>query len=192
MYVKDSLGQQFIGDCQQLAQSIVPSYSPDLVVGVCTGGAIVAKQLLASGVLSASYAELTAQRPSTHYKKKIRLDLLLSWLPRWLCNLLRIMEVKRNVMAFNPLRVTPRHVVLTNEDQELICAAKRLLVVDDAVDSGATLRAVCEFLKCLNPKAELQTAVLTVTFPKPLQEPDFSLYRNVLLRFPWSADVNGG
>ena len=191
MYVKDCLGQQFIHDCQQLAQAIVPSYAPDLVVGICTGGAMVAKQLLASGVLRANYAELTAQRPSTHYKKKIRLDLLLCWLPKWLCNLLRIIEVKRNVMAFDPLRVTQRHVVLADEDKIMICMAKRLLVIDDAVDSGATLRTVCEFLQHINPNAELRTAVLTVTFPAPLQQPDFSLYRNVLLRFPWSADVRG-
>lgn len=69
-------------------------------------------------------------------------------------------------------------------------APARILVVDDAVDSGATLRTVIATIRSTWPDAEIRSAVLTVTRSRPLILPDYTLYpRGTLLRFPWSLDA---
>ena len=65
---------------------------------------------------------------------------------------------------------------------------RKVLIVDDAVDSGATMLAVAEALREANPEAEIRTAAITVTTPKPLITPDYSMYKD-LIRFPWSMDA---
>jgi len=70
--------------------------------------------------------------------------------------------------------------------------AQRVLVVDDAVDSGVTLATVLRLLRESSPPdTQFRSAVVTVTLAQPLAEPDFVLYRGVLCRFPWSFDAAG-
>jgi hypothetical protein len=58
------------------------------------------------------------------------------------------------------------------------------------VDSGATLAAVLGTLReVCGPTTQLRTAVITVTMEDPAVEPDYTLYRGVLCRFPWSFDA---
>lgn len=74
-----------------------------------------------------------------------------------------------------------------------VCAGsfgQRLLVVDDAVDSGVTLATVLNVLRALCPAGtEIRSAVVTVTLDGPLIQPDFALHRGILCRFPWSFDA---
>ena len=66
---------------------------------------------------------------------------------------------------------------------------KKILIIDDAIDSGDTLSAIVETLKKTNPKAKVATAVLTETTKNPAIRADYTLYRNqTLIRFPWSND----
>ena len=66
----------------------------------------------------------------------------------------------------------------------------RVLVADDAVDSGVTLNTVLSMLRALCPPAtDLRSAAITVTLDNPVVEPDYALYRGVLCRFPWSFDA---
>ena len=69
-------------------------------------------------------------------------------------------------------------------------ASARILIVDDAVDSGSTMAAVRKAINAIaNPSAVIKIAAITVTTPAPFIEPDFFLlYRYVLCRFPWSLD----
>lgn len=68
--------------------------------------------------------------------------------------------------------------------------AQNILIVDDAVDSGATLLAVVEAVRIDMPGAEVRSAVITQTTPSPVITPDYTLYNNrTLIRFPWSMDA---
>ena len=68
--------------------------------------------------------------------------------------------------------------------------APRLLVVDDAVDSGKTLATVLRALREACPAGtEIRSAAITVTLDNPVAEPDYALYRRVVCRFPWSFDA---
>jgi hypoxanthine phosphoribosyltransferase len=68
----------------------------------------------------------------------------------------------------------------------------RVLVVDDAIDSGATMATVVEQLRdAVGDGGEVRTAVLTITTRTAVFQPDFTLYRQTLCRFPWSHDFQG-
>ena len=64
-----------------------------------------------------------------------------------------------------------------------------ILVIDDSVDTGATLARVLDLLKHRAPDADLRSAVITVTTASPLIAPDYTLFRQKLCRFPWSLDA---
>ena len=84
----------------------------------------------------------------------------------------------------------PRRVVVTEEAEELIADSSRLLLVDDAVDGGHTLQTAWRRLRELTT-ADIRAAALVVTRDDPVRDPDYALFRGVLLRFPWSADTRG-
>lgn len=63
-----------------------------------------------------------------------------------------------------------------------------LLVVDDAADTGSTLLKATDTLHASLPGWNVVTAVITQTTDSPVAIPDFTLYKNTLIRFPWSAD----
>ena len=65
----------------------------------------------------------------------------------------------------------------------------KILVIDDAIDSGDTLFAIATTLKDMNPDARIDIAVMTETTRHPRIRANYTLYRNrTLIRFPWSND----
>jgi hypoxanthine phosphoribosyltransferase len=114
-------------------------------------------------------------------------------LPRQLTDLLRIWEVR---LLSNRRRVAiPIQPLDASETAAIVELAQnspeaRLLVVDDAVDSGVTLATVLQKLRQICPAhTQIRSAAITVTLDNPLVEPDFTLYRRVICRFPWSFDA---
>lgn len=78
-------------------------------------------------------------------------------------------------------------LIMPEIDEEVKC----VLIVDDAVDSGATLKAVVDKFKTVFPDKEIKTAAITVTGKKVMYYPDFCVYNNgTLIRTPWSIDMN--
>ena len=66
-----------------------------------------------------------------------------------------------------------------------------LLVIDDAVDSGLTLKYVVGVLRAsCNFPVEIFTAAITATrvSAERAVDPDFVLFDGTLIRFPWSTD----
>ncbi len=172
----------FAQSCRRLEREVASSFMPDLVVGIATGGDYVAVRMFGW----VPHVSLTLQRPTTAGKKRAGLLFgLLRRLPRRVSDLLRIAEAR--VLALR----TP-HVPRIELDPEFVSdlrAARRILVVDDAIDSGATMSAVLEAVRSVEGVREVRSAALTVTTPRPLVSPDFALWRDgVLVRFPWSND----
>ena len=65
---------------------------------------------------------------------------------------------------------------------------KSILIIDDAIDSGKTMFVVNENIKRRFPKAKIKIAVISWTLNESIIKPDFYLYKNILVRFPWSLD----
>lgn len=180
--------------CQQLSQRVKTSgYTPTLIIGIQTGGAEVAR-LLKRNFPEVEYCEVRISRPTTKQKGKGLTHRLLQYLPLGFCDMLRVVESRFNEwrsQGQRPVRIgklslpIEANLRLTSRP----ASQSRILLVDDAVDTGATLQMACEQLRSHYPDVEVRTAVITVTTAHPACEADFFLYHNrTLCRFPWSND----
>lgn len=176
--------ESFNAACAALGKKISGSYVPDLVVGILTGGEYVAARLFAD----TPHASVELRRPSTADKERAGLLFrLLRQSPRWVTDALRIAEAR--MLAMKTRKRQKRTVELPAEVIRMIEGARRVLVVDDAVDSGATLRDILDAVGRVPGRRELRSAAITVTTSRPLHIPDYYLYHNsTLIRFPWSKD----
>ena len=196
--------REFREGCGRLWDIAEQSFRPDLVVGIRSGGWWVAEEMkLARAPSGVVFVPLTCRRPTSDVKgKSPAFKLLLKTLPYAVLDLLRLLEyyaltlprcraVKKN--GAGDLRVPDT----TEVDAVRIAASRlrpgaRVLVVDDSLDSGATLASVIKTLRAVLPTdAAVRTAAFTVLGPAPIVDADFFLYRRINCRFPWSYDFHG-
>ncbi|WP_390225275.1 phosphoribosyltransferase [Brenneria goodwinii] len=190
MKVITALETDFHDLCDELSLLVKKNYTPDIIVGIATGGEVVAQSL--SKHFKVPLIIIKRQRNLTKYKSKFHLSKFLPYLPRSLNNFLRICEIKFNEKRFlfhNKLW-DPCDVILKSGDVSLLSGVNKILIVDDSVDSGSTMVDCIDFIRLYaDETAILKTASLNVTFSEPVITPDFFLYKDVLIRFPWSNDV---
>ena len=186
--------EKLIEKSKDLAKYIIESrWSPDLVIGIKTGGLYVAEILLeelhVNGIES-EYQVISLSRPSTHRKKAFKVDKFLKKLPYFVLDILRNLEVyiieqnKDNMYDPKKEKDIPQSENLLQQ----IKISKKILLVDDAIDTGSTVLAIKNYIYNINPATEVKIAVLTTTHKNPYIKADFSLYNRVLLRCPWAED----
>lgn len=186
-------------------------YIPDCILSIRSGGTYVAREIYPH----IPHQEVTLRRRSTGAKRSRGgqlLAMLLRHLPHRLTDRLRIMEsrlLRKNFRRRYSTRdsveeaVTEARGRIEGMTATLTQRYRRILVVDDAVDSGLTLAAVLATLHAAaatesgDTRPEIRSAVITVTTPDPVIRPDFYLYPHLspaddsltLIRFPWAADA---
>lgn len=172
---------QFTNACGRLQLAIeADGFSPDAVLAIARDGVFVA-ELMFQGV---PHFNVRLSRPSTSLKGAL-FRRIVKLLPLWLLNRLRIWESNR-------LEHRQRSAEKNLEIPALpdLSAYRRVLVVDDAVDSGTTLAAVMRSVAGNYPDMELRSAAITVTTRHPVMQPTYALYRDLtLIRFPWAPDA---
>lgn len=178
--------------CQRLASRIqATGFEPMLLIGIKQGGAEVAR-LMKSSFPDSHYCEVRISRPSTKQKGQGWMHRLLQKLPLVLCDLLRTLESRFNewrCQGQQPIRIG--QIALPADISLALSEAKsaRVLLIDDAIDTGATILQAQKQLQAQFPNLDIRVAVITVTTRKPVCEADFYLYHNrTLCRFPWSND----
>lgn len=177
----------------RLAREVMDSHPEpfDVVIAIRRGGAIVAQSFLKSfpAGMVRHYDEVELQRPSTKYKRH-SLTKLLRWLPRPCLNLMRIVEARLLERRHKRKGIKVKKLILPTDTTKHIGGhGAKILVIDDAIDSGATAKAVADAIHNANPSAEVRLLTITVTTPTPLIDADYALYRNrTLVRFHWSDD----
>lgn len=193
MKVVTLLDKAFDETCRDLAKQVDSSYKPDLIIGVLTGGGAVGQRVYKhfASLGDVLYAEISIERATTGIKRRFGLKKILRLLPEGLLNVLRVVEVL--LLELKATVVTPKRageiVLSAAVDKELSQGNKKVLVVDDCVDTGATLLKVSDFLKEKFPSSnQVKFAVVTKAHRKVLLEVDFFLFNRVLIRFPWSMD----
>lgn len=193
MRVISLLDGKFETACKDLSMKIFETYKPDIVIGVLTGGGYVGKELMKNFFEPQTiYAEVKVQRSSTAKKGNRFVHRVLQLLPYFVLNWLRMAEMlygSLNAKKYNPKR--EGNIQLADEvDVLLKKEARQILLVDDAIDTGATLKLIKDTLNQRYPLATIKIAVITVTSDKPFIDADYCLYHNkTLIRFPWSNDV---
>lgn len=135
--------------------------------------------------------DITLQRPSTK-RKDGSISRILKRLPLGILDIMRMTESTFLSLRRKMKRPTDLARVEIPEGVADILREKdfpKILVIDDAIDSGDTLFAIAETFRKTNENANLRIAVLTETTEAPRIRADYSLYRNkTLIRFPWSSD----
>ena len=189
---------RFAGACATLMQQVLTRYRPSLIVGVRTGGLVVAEAMARSIAEAIPVMPLTCRRSSTVAKSRLRvLPAVLAALPQPIVDRLRwtehrLLSAHRSRNAKAPQQIDQAEADAIGRHLANGSAAPRVLVVDDAVDSGITLATVLRLLQQVAPPVtEFRSAVVTVTCEQPIAQPDFVLYHGVLCRFPWSFDAAG-
>jgi len=181
--------------CTELADQ-VRGFEPDLIVGIATGGADIAAAL-AKALGGTRLAIVKSQRPGTRIKQGRLVSRVIAALPERLADLARWAEVeyrearyylqmfRHGVDRSDPVTRIERPESLA----EAVAGASRVLVVDDTLDSGQTLRGVVQAARAANPKAEIRSAVIATTWRRPPVLPDYVLQGRLLLRLPSSFDA---
>ncbi len=164
--------------------------NPDLVVGILSGGGHVLEAIKQHpNVKSSLFEVVTLQRQSTNVKQRF-LKPVLSILPYSILNWLRILEsnsVKAKISNLD-LEKLQDNIIAFDTVNTIAKPIKNMLIIDDAIDSGKTMFVVKNNLQQKFPKAKIKIAVLAWTIDSSIIKPDYYLYNNTLLRFPWSND----
>lgn len=176
--------------CRRLAEAAEDS-NPDVIVGIATGGVHVAAAMRDHFESDPANVVVRLSRPGTAVKQRLRGDLVLSRLPERAAYLLRWLEVawRERMLRQRPPATTTMQPELGIEAQDALATARRVLVIDDTVDSGRTLEAAVGAVRSYNPACEIRTAALASTWRRPPISPDYLLYPRALVRFHWSMDV---
>ena len=135
--------------------------------------------------------DVKLQRPSTR-RKEGRIGKNLRRLPYPVLDAMRKMESEMLALRrrIKGPEATPEVEMPEGLAATLTLNARpKILLIDDAIDSGDTLRAITETLKKTNPDTETEIAVITETMKRPCIRANHTLYRNrTLIRFPWASD----
>lgn len=184
---------EFEKACDSLAIKIAETGNIAALIGIRTGGATVAKLVfsrLKKQCKNIEYYEVGASRYSTVAKKSHGIKRIFKYSPMFFLDWLRIVEHYIVNLRMKLSDVVERSVRLDSGLVDYLAGLDggRLLIIDDAIDSGATVKILIDEINLINTELVVKVAVLVVTQEKPLVLPDMCLYQNVLIRFPWSSD----
>ena len=147
----------------------------DHVLYVEEGALLIGREIARQ--LGCGSSGVTARRKGQGFKKLVAP--LIALLPQRITHVLRGLELRSGVHR----KRSERHVHLP----EPLPPSARILLVDDAVDTGHSLLAVVEFLADAGVSREnIVTAAITVTSPDLVYTPHVFVYSE-LMTFPWSA-----
>lgn len=170
-------------DSHAWAKRIALSYKPDCVVYVAKAGFVIGYEI-ADELNIPLIGVITVREKGNKIK-----DLVAPFvrkLPDFVRNFLISMELKSGIHKRSKERTISWVDSECRSDKQ---EYKRLLVVDDSVDTGYSLLAVYDLLKKAFPNAEIKTAGLNVwDKSKAVFETDYCLYRNTLIKAPMSKD----
>jgi predicted phosphoribosyltransferase len=74
-------------------------------------------------------------------------------------------------------------------DRARIMSFGKIVVLDDAIDTGATMKSVIDALRASGCNGRILTIVFAWTNVRSLVRPDFWYKESVLVKFPWSHDL---
>ena len=176
--------------CLDLYRNVLSSFSPEILISIATGGDYVAQEIVNKNAIE--WRSVKLQRPSTKNKNRHVTTLFTKTmtlvLPYFMLNLFRNAEHYFLLITNKGIRYNDVRAVSIQIDRELL-VNKKILIIDDAVDSGATLASVRERIEALTDGlSHVKTAAIVVTSRDSIIKPDFFLYEYCLIRFPWSLD----
>ena len=191
MKVITLLGSDFSESCFLLSQKVSETYSPNLIIGILTGGGYVGREMMKSFNNDVAYTKMKLQRGSKKAKEATNIKMLLKSLPEFILNFLRVVEVEFLELKAKFVKPNRYGVIKFSDDVVQLLQKKRqkILLVDDCIDTGYPLKIIKEYIENYYPDNEIKIAVVTTAHRHPVIEADYQLYKRVLIRFPWAYDT---
>jgi hypoxanthine-guanine phosphoribosyltransferase len=147
-------------------------------------------QIFNKSELNCKYFEIKLQRDSTKVKEKINLKKFLMYMPKSVLNIMRLTEgILFELLTSFITKKRIGKLNLTNQQIDIIKNTINILLIDDSIDSGQTIKTIKEKIVELNPRSNIKIAVITMLYKKQSISPDYLLYHRTSIRFPWSMDT---
>jgi uncharacterized protein len=185
----------FEAACALLMRLVEADYAPTLIIGIRTGGLVVAEAMVRARAAPLPVLPLTCRRPGTNAKARVPLlRTAVASLPRSVADLTRRLEHRwfstRRLDQYQPQDIDRAEAEAIKNWLRKSPHPARILVADDAVDSGVTLQTVLQAVREIGRRGmEFRSAAITQTLPHPHVAPNYVLWRETLCRFPWSLDA---
>jgi len=182
----------FIDNCKQLIYCV--NEKPDIILGVLNGGGYVLDVInKEADFAEIQFKKVKLQRVGTLKRQSRFIKSFLKLLPYSLLNKIRIIEsskAKESIKALDLDRLSNTKVdfnITLNYKEKV----NSILIIDDAIDTGRTMFVIKNNLSKLFKDAEIKTAVISWTIENSIVTPDYCMFKNTLVRFPWSIDYKG-
>lgn len=164
-----------MSECEEWAKEIGKVYQPDLIVFIAKSGFLFAKPM--AEYFDCAMVDILVSRPAS--KTKDKLKKVIGFIPdRVLLNILKmpLMYKFNDRKKERKIRISERY---ENEKQK---NHEKILIVDDSVDTGWTMRCVHRIVKESFPDAIIKTAAYAVIdYSKDRVNVNYYRYRNTIV-----------
>jgi|WetSurMetagenome_2_1015567.scaffolds.fasta_scaffold83277_3 uncharacterized protein len=160
---------------------LLSTFGDCIVLSISSGGTAIFNELKTGH----KHISVNCRRPSSHSRVKKFLVMLVRAMPEPVRNFLRSIE-HTFLMSFESGR---RVVRFTDDAVVKIKSFGTIVVLDDAIDTGATIKSVIDGLRDAGCHGKIITIVFAWTNDKSAVRPDFWHKKSVLVKFPWSHEL---
>lgn len=168
--------------CKDWAKEIQKSYQPDLIVYVAKAGYLIGREM--KDVFNVPLVGISATREGNALKEVV--GPIVSHMPNFVRNILISLELKSDTHSKNTERQIHFHEGLEKLKSSSI---QSILVVDDSVDTGHSMKQVVDAIHSLFGDVEIKIAGLNVwDKSRSIIDSDFALYKNTVIKTPMSKD----
>lgn len=169
-------------ECLEWVEQLKKEYQPEMVIYVAKAGYLIGKVM--SDVFEIPLIGISAVRKGNGLKNELRP--IIKLIPNWLRYFIINLELKSNIHK----KKSERNVSFMSDLSMYDCLLiKHIVIVDDSVDTGYSIKAVKEVVENQFPNAAVKVASLNV-WDKSMEviNIDFALYRNTIIKAPMSKD----
>ena len=183
--------EAFSRRCDELVSKL--DFNPSMIVGILNGGGYVIEEIKNKNYFPSVFFYSVLLQRKNNFKNNSFFKYVARLFPYSISNRLRIYESKKAKKALDSLDFNElsKYVIDFNIDIKEHGTNGKILIIDDAIDTGKTMFMVKNNLAKQYPNAEINTAVISWTLEKSLETPDYFIFKNKLVRFPWSKDYKG-
>lgn len=178
--------ESFKQKCSELIEKV--DFNPDIVIGVQNGGTFVLNEFKVSKKFNQVDFEVVKIQRKDNFKNNFFAKLFLKYIPLSIADRLRVYEHNKVMEGLRNLSQDQLSSLEINSNIDSSKAPKSILLVDDAIDTGSTMFIVKNNLTRIFGNCHIKTAVISWTIPDSIVKPDFYIFREVLVRYPWSKD----
>ncbi len=169
--------------CKDWADAIQNTYYPDLIIYVAKGGFLIGYEL--SKNMKVPMLGIETVREKGNGIKDFAAPVL-RIMPDFIRNFLITVELKNGIHERNNRREVR---FIDDCHSEQYKSGQKILIVDDSVDTGASIAAVKKYIIKKFPSSDIKVAGFNVwDKSRRLVATDFAYYHNTVIRAPMSKD----